>query len=439
MRRSETKTCTTEGRLLRAAVYGIYVLIQILRHIPMRYVSDDRVVRKVLRTESLLERFRTLYQTNGRILTDFLAALFLKWPIWIWKVFDICVLFAIAVLIVHLFTDCSVRSILTVCMLVLLFPVNYLRSAGYIASSTNYSYPVLGLLLVLFPLVRCYRNQKVSFGMLVLAAVGTIYCSNHDQSAVVQIAGLGLLLLYLLVCGIRGLMFRYTAGALVLSLVSYGFMYSLPGHRYRMESVSEMERWFPGYAEWSLTDKIYHGYTSTVANLIFNKVNLFIVFVLLLALAGSTMKKTLDRIISAIPLGVVCLNGVMKKGTFTEVPPYAGKMPELLALSGDFRHIIPLALSMAAVGCIFWSLLRVIEDRDRRFGMVLLMLLASGSRLMMGFSATIYASSLRTFTIFLFILITEILLLLRELWEKQAYTCCWVGIGAIAGLLIRLV
>ena len=79
-----------------------------------------------------------------------LANLFYRVPIFIWKTFDVLVYVGIALLMSKIFTQNSQRDLLVVCAMILLFPMQYLDSAGHIASSTNYVYPVACLLVITY-------------------------------------------------------------------------------------------------------------------------------------------------------------------------------------------------------------------------------------------------------------------------------------------------
>jgi len=73
---------------------------------------------------------------------------------------------------------------------------------------------------------------------------------------------------------------------------------------------------------------------------------------------------------------------------------------------------------------------------ENKLLLTLLLVLSAGTREMMGFTATIYASSYRTFTFFLYALIVCCLILLNELEEDEEHKHLWyMGIGAIVSLL----
>ena len=77
------------------------------------------------------------------------------------------------------------------------------------------------------------------------------------------------------------------------------------------------------------------------------------------------------------------------------------------------------------------------KNRQRKYLVFMLLILAAGSREMMGLSATLYASSFRTFTFFLYATIACCLLILQELKSEKKNYEWYSGLGAIAALAIQ--
>lgn len=257
---------------------GILYVIRI----PYGLVSDDAVIAQTINSQTLLGNFMDRWQYNGRIFTDVLANLFYRMPMIVWKLFDIAIYILIALLISKIFTEDSWTDISIVCVLILMFPGSYLGSAGYIATTTNYVYPVAGLLGVMYHVSRVRHRQRVSWWQYLITGACILYITNHDQSGMVLIGGLFLYLIYCIVLKENKAVIVNTGVWLLFSVACYIFMFMIPGHIYRMASTAEMERWFPQYADWSLLKKIYHGFSTTVANFLFSNVKLFSLIVLLL-------------------------------------------------------------------------------------------------------------------------------------------------------------
>lgn len=402
----------------KALIYFCFFCIILLIHIPMQFISDDEMVVATITNESLLGNFLNRWYGNGRIITDVLANAFYRIPFIIWKVVDSVVYVMIARILVYLFSKNTVHNTLITCSLILLFPFNYLSSAGYIATTTNYVYPVLCLLLVAIPFKKRMLGKTVTITNYVISSFAMVYVSNHDQSAMVLIGALVLLLSFSHELKLDSAFVKMVIVYLVIAILLYIAMLMVPGHINRMKDPTEVLFWFPEYFEWSFVKKVYHGYTSTVANMIYGDILLFEVFCLLIFVAALTRGNMFDMLISTIPLGTMLCAKQLGSDRFIRYFDHTIGMPELVPLDGTFASLIPLILTLVTVGAIFVSVIRIVKNDYRKWGLVSLMILAAGSREMMGFSGTIYASSFRTFTAFLYILIISCLILINEITEN---------------------
>lgn len=417
-------------------VYAIFTIGIFCMHIPMKYFNDDLTVLPSVETMSLFEFFVQRLYSNGKVLTDVFANFFYRFPIIVWKVFDTVVYLLIARIIAKTFTEDTWQDAVTVCLLIGLFPFWYLSTAGWVATSTNYLYPMLCLLAVASFVKRVSQGKRVRVFQCILAGCATVYATNQDQAAMILIGGLLLYLLYAVVVKADRKTIRCVSACLGFAVISYGVMFLLPGHINRMNSTTELNRWLPEYVEWSLPKKIYKGYTSTVANLFFHNVKLFDLFCLLVLLLSATNAKIANRIIGGVPFASVIGIHLLGGKNFVVYPSYAGGMPELAGVSSGWQGIAILLLTVFAVLCIFYTVFACTANRQNRWLLLLLLGLASGSRIMMGFSPTIYASHARTFTYFIYALILCNLIVFKEIKRKNHL---WlVGVGAAVAMLLNV-
>ena len=419
---------------LKFLVYAILALFMFVIHLRMTYISDDAVIYATIKDQTLLENFIHRWTYNGRIFTDVLANLFYRIPMIFWKVFNVGIYVLLAVIIVKTFTNNTLTDVITVCVLIVMFPIRYLSSAGWVATATNYLYTVLGLLVIVYHIKQISDGKKPSILMYIAVICSVLYTTNHDQTAMVLIGGLLLFVVYLFIGKENKKLLVHVSILFLFSVVSYVFMFCLPGHIYRMTDTTEMQYWFPQYSEWSFIKKVYEGYSTTVANLFFGDVKLFSVFCLLLSLLALSNKHFINKLIGIIPCCVIFLGNIIGHHKFIVYESYSGSMPDLI---NPATNCVPLLLTFVSLFSIFWTVFSCVTEKKNKYLLLMLLLLAAGSREMMGFSATIFASSFRTFTVFLYAMIICILVLLRELKEKkdvQWYT--FVAYGMIATELI---
>lgn len=419
--------------------YLIYILFSaaiFCMHLPMAYFNDDLSFLRSMESTGLPGYLLSRFYENGKILTDGLAGVFLQLPMMVWKVFDTVVYLLIAVLIVRNFTEGTWQDTLTVCLLLWLFPFWYLSTAGWIATTANYLYPVLGLLTVIDLLRGMQSGKRIRVWKYLLSGLAIVYAANQDQAAAILIGGLLLYLCYAVFTKADKKSIFRIAAVLLFSLASYLILFFLPGHINRMSDTAEMERWLPEYANWSLLTKLYHGYTSTVACLFFHDVKLFDLFCLLLFLLSVTTPGVIPKIAGGVPLGAILVIHLIGQDKFVIYPSYAGGMPELLPLSCGWKAAAVLLLTLLVIGCGVFTICKCVKDRGKKWLLLLLLVLSAGSREMMCLSATLYASHARTFTYLVYGLLLCDLIILNELRQRNK-SIWYIGLGCDIGMLLH--
>ena len=142
---------THRKQIERWAVYLLFFILLFFLHRNMSLnLNDDAIFSQELKQETLLQHISHLYfKTNGKIFTDTMAAIFTYLPSFIWKTVDIGVLFLIVLCADRLFI--TSRHIILSCFSILLLNFTYLTSAGYVASSVNYTWCTAALLVCTVP------------------------------------------------------------------------------------------------------------------------------------------------------------------------------------------------------------------------------------------------------------------------------------------------
>lgn len=420
-------------QFIKLSILCLFASLLYIIRVPYGLISDDALVAPTVTIQTLLENFLFRWNYNGRIFTDVLANVFYRMPIIIWKLFDVLVYIRMVLLLSRVFTKNSWLDLLVVCELVLLFPMGYLTSAGYIASTTNYVYPVACLLEIAYFLSLISHGKHISIIRYPFLLICVLYVTNHDQSGMVLIGGLLLYLIYGIILKENKHIIVNTAFLLGISVASYIFMFFIPGHIYRMSDTSEMMHWLPQYASWSFAKKIYHGFSTTVANFLFSDIKLFVILSLLIFMLALRQQAYYKKIIAFIPLVVILISNFIGTDKFVIFFEYSCGMPDLLPLS---KSLMPFLITVISVCSIFYTVWSCVENKQNKWLILMLLVLAAGSREMMGLSATIYASSFRTFTFFLYSSIACCLIILQELKSYEKNGLWYLGLGAIAAMAI---
>lgn len=418
-------------------VFSAFAFVMFCMHIPMAYFNDDLSFLSGIGNGNIWDFVVERFFSNGKVFTDVLANVFYRLPAIVWKICNACVFVLVAIIATRVFANDSCLDAFIVCTLIGLFPFWYLSTAGWVATTTNYLYPTLCILIVTLVVKNVLNGRKISVWQYFCAAISVIYAANQDQAAMIIIGELSLVLVYCIITKAdRDILSRISI-FLAFSIVCYIAEFLLPGHLNRLNNGEEMLHWLPEYADWSIGKKIYRAYTATVAELMFHDVALYGVFCLLLFLVGLTSEKVFCKITGMIPLAIKIGSRLLGSDKFLTYPPYAGGMPELRDFGTGFYGLAVLLLSMVALISIVMTVCLCIGNQKSKFQILLLLILGAGSRIMMGFSATLYASHARTFTYILFAIMFSSVLLIRELRQKNRLLY-YVSIGVVLASLLGI-
>ncbi len=303
---------------------------------------------------------------------------------------------------------------------VFLLPLSTLSSAGWIASTLNYLWPLAGALVALLPAGALLHREKCPPALWIAAVPALLYAANLEQMCALLAGVLLLLIGYLLWRDRR--IHPFLLVELALIALSLLFILTCSGNAVR--SAAEIAAHFPAFPTLTLWDKLEMGYSSTLYYLLMRPNPVVLLFTLLPAgLIWSRRAGLPARIVSVIPPAAVVLAPMLS--VWLAPQPTSPAVP-LLALL-----LTPVVLAA------FTGLLLAFEKIPTRLIALCLLALGGGSRVMMGFSPTIWLSGERTCFFLYAVLLALSLLLWREYQTKAPRTLraavltLWLGLGGM--------
>ena len=381
-----------------------------IRHIPMTIINDD--LYNTTTGLTTIEFFMHNFKGVGRIFCNGMAWLIYRIPFGLWKVLDSFIYLVIAYLLSYLLEK---RYFSWFCLGVCCFPIEkYLSTAGYIVCTTNYIYPFLGLLIALIPLRVAYDRKKQKSFYYVISFIALLYAANNDSF------GIGMILFCL--CFVLIFSFKNSeekpikemrlAGnrLLLIATIAYLINFFIPGHIYRM--TSDDYYWISDFGTWSLAKKIYHGYTSTVATLFFDREPMTLFFISLCSL--SIIKKKLAGI---LPITSLSIFHFINKEKYLL---YLGTA-EISGLQGNIVSTSAFIVSITVVVLVFYCFWNLFDNGTISWLLSSLMGIGGVTRAMMGLHVSLYASSYRTFTLFSFILLICTYFTIKEISKNLSH------------------
>lgn len=367
----------------------------------------------------------------------------------LWRVLDTLVMIWIAVALSIFFNpERNVRVNWFIVYAVFSYPFDTMGSAGWIATTLNYSWPFAFGLLAMLPVCNILRKKRSRISVCILSMLSLIYATNHEQMCAVMIAICGLFFVYLYIRDKR--IYPFVACEGLMCLGSLWFILTCPGNDVRI--VSETGTWFPEFADFSLFTKVEMGYSSSLYHYIMesNETNqVFLLFCIVLPFAmWLATKSPALRVVSVIPLTASLVMGRLS-GVFAYVFPDLIALKERMTYAGtglqwtSVDTWIPDLFITGVFLCALASVFVAVKDKKKAVLAIYLLLVGLASRLAMGLSPTIWASGTRTFLFMSFSFIAASVMLFEDairdgVRNMSVYWAVKIGFGMhIAFLLMR--
>lgn len=248
-----------------------------------------------------------------------------------------------------------------------IFPLPELGTAGYIATSVTYLWPI-GTLAMSLLLLKHYHNIIAN----IIAFYLLLFSFNNEQ---VAIAGFIIAGYYLIKNHHLPLTVYLT---LIPNLLLHGFA---PGNHHR--AILEIKNWYSQFSDLNFFQKFDLGTVTTIQHYLFGHNLVIFIFAVALVFAYNKKHPLTSLLPVAMVIGVNILSTVTSRPLYwcTTHNPYLNHM--------TIAHLL--------LGLIFIVTCLYLLNNHRDYQIILLAGLAS--RVAIGFSPTIYASSTRTFVI----------------------------------------
>ena len=399
---------TIKKSFLKYVPFIIFFVIILTWHFTLPQLRDDLWFREAYLNGNIFNFLSLRYLTwTSRILIEFFLIPLAGLPRIIWNFLDSIVFLLIAVLIPKIMYNMEKidekKSIIynsLSCIFVLIYifmTTNILGSAGYIATTLNYTWPLFFGLLH-FYLLKKYvfseNNSGITQKIVIYAVMifALIFAINQEMILVVVTEVYLLIILY---CLYKKIKIPY-AVLVMLFIIILEFLnfYLCPGNHLRY--YQEISNSFSDYYKITLVNKIYLGISILFYRivLLFSFVNL-VFFGILGIYIYSITKKKFSILISLIPLIIVVTLGIMN---------LIGYMPLIEFIqSGVTKHGLLHANleNIFLISCIYaviilsvlYSLIKIYKHGDKRISAAIfcLLLLGFSTQMMRGFSPTVWA------------------------------------------------
>lgn len=301
--------------------------------------------------------------------------------------------------------------------LILLYPIRYLGSAGWLVTMMTYFWPMVFGFLALVPIKKIHSGETFSRLEYLVYSAALLYSGNEELKLLVLLMLYAIYFVYFLV---NKKLTRFFISQLFLLVASLIFTITTPGNGTR--SLSEAVHWFPTYGMLDTVDKLDIGFFATMQSVIFEQ-HLFILLITILLAVSifRTYDSMVIRLTGSLPAIILLVFGPLKQ--FDVLQSYhIQQLSAAVSENGLFTistgGLFSLIKFLIVIGFSFSfaaAVMLCLESLYDNLFVLGLLISGVGSRVAMGFSPTIYSSGLRTATPLFFAIMAIGVMIFSEL------------------------
>lgn len=332
----------------------------------------------------------------------------------VWMLLNSLVITIIAKLIEAIFCNHTIKMKILCCIGTLIYPLIDMSSAGWMATTINYYWPLGAILINLYYLKKANNFIKLKWYEYIISSIALLFAANQEQGFAIL---LGTYFFYIIYCFInkRKISF-FVILNIVLIIASGTYIFTCPGNWVRKKQ--EVKNWFPDFGTLSFFRKIEIGISSTVYPILFknNVPMLFLSSTLLIII--NTFKNSLVKASTMIIFVMTLVFGVLGK-YLVDLYPNISFLYSILGKYGilslsNLKSFVPYIMFLIEFITLLIIILFLIKDNRKNIDIFIILLIGFGSRFMLCFSPTVWVSGNRTALFFYFSMIIASCLLISR-------------------------
>lgn len=383
-------------KLVNLLPFIIVFLLLIIFHLYTKFMGDDLWFSRQLSKYSIIKFASHRYNTwSSRFIIESVLITLTRLNINVWRLINI-IMYMIGIFVSLYLVNTKKDKYINIvaCLLFLMYPLADLSTAGWAATTLNYLWCFSLGMLSFIPLINYERNKKTNYAGYIFSILGLLYATNQEQMCAIIFGFNFLYLIYKIFKHEK--ISKYNIFCLIISIAGLILILACPGNKIR--ALKETQKWFPEYTKYGVLQKTYLGIISMASILVSNKVVLFI-FVSILSYATFIYsKKSFSKVLSVFTFFFVASITVFSKLLINTFPSiiylsntlnYQG-IPSLV----DKYALLPFIISVNLILCIIYMLLVVFKRKEPL--PIIIFLAGICSKLILGFSPTIFISGSRT-------------------------------------------
>lgn len=362
---------------------------------------------------------------SSRLLTDSMTYIFCRWHI-LWRLFNPAVLTALAWILSELIPakNKKLRNIM-LCALII-YPTMIIVDAGFIATTVNYLWPITFAAINILVFQKLYGGHR--FRVIYLAVIPLLLYSLNMEMMSAVLCFVFILGCCMMIYNKKVHLFPFVQGIISIGGLLVAYLGNLNGDNSRM--VREIGRYFPEYATLNIFEKLELGFSSTfycmTMKLSFASAA-FIAFTIFLAVTVfKSSKNVMLRLTALFPCAFAFVFSVISVTPLNNsdfIQFFTGGMQNYKMNKAVYSfEPVPDIIFLIIAVCVLATVAILLKDKLDVLKAFLLLGTGLGTRLIMGFSPTVWASGYRTFAIFIITMIIVAVMIADKYFNKSKST-----------------
>ncbi len=409
----------------RGALFALFILELVLTIFVTPNKYDDKTFLESVTGTTIFSYVGPRYfNWTSRFIIEYVLCGVLKISKYMWILVEALMVTLAGYSISKLFVkENKEENNLMLLFMILIYPLDVMNSAGWAATTVNYMWPMATCLFALIPIRKIWDEEKFRWFQYPLFILAMLFAGNQEQTCCILV-GCYILFSILMIIKNRKL-HPFMVIQTILAIGSLIFILTCPGNYIR--NGLEINENFKDFGMLTFLDKLQLGFTSTMGLIIKNGDLVYgLLSFIIVVYIFSNYKSALYRIVAVIPFVSICLL-CFTRGVTNSLFPFFGAFRTLVdeerlvltaANSNNLINLIPIVFSYLNFTCLILSILLIFRNLKNNVA-ILVFLVGFASRLIMGFSPTIFVSGPRTMIFFDFAMIIVSLLVWQELLKKN--------------------
>lgn len=389
-------------------------------------IMDDSLFGTILNKFDLLNWLNTRYYTwSSRLIIETLLVCFLHVGFALWKIFSSLMFVLLAYSISKLFVkDNFVKNNWFIVLWIMVFPIDILGNAGWATTSFNYLWPLALGMFSLIPLKKIMDGENILIEEYIVYTLALIFAVNQEQMAIAILIIYLIFVIYSLLKKKRSI---FPILMILITVISIIFITTCPGNHLRF--AYDVPRIYTNFYMLTFVDKIVLGLSAAMSHILL-KHNLLFLLVsgIMFMVVYKTYHKKAYCVIASLPFMISVLLGLFFNILFIfslskgDVIDYYSRA--FIIDAGNFYNLVAyvtIILYLIVIGTFLITLYLIFKNTYKSLLSITIFGIGLSTRMILGFSPTVFESSYRPDTFMVFAIILCGFMVLKDICDDKKY------------------